>query len=281
MDVSVDYFRVMGVPLLEGRSLAATDSADAPLVSVANQAFARKFFPGTSPLGHRVSTVQSDPHDPGWAEIVGVVGDIRQTGLDQDVTPTMYLSFAQERLPMTLTRASLLIQVSHDPASLEPSLETLVASMDRDQPVFDATTMELRLADSLGSRRFDAALTGAFALIATFLASIGVYGVMSYFVTLRTSEIGIRLALGARRGQVVELILREGVLLTLIGVGLGVCGALGLNRYLGALLDGVGTRDPETFVTAVLALVGAVLAACAIPGRRAAQIDPATALRHD
>ncbi len=281
MDVSLDYFRVMGVPLLEGRSLTATDSANAPLVLVANQAFVRRFFPGSSPLGHRISTIQPDPHDPGWAEIVGVVGDIRQTGLDQDVMPTLYLNFAQERLATSLRRANLLIRVSHDPASLVTLLEKLVALLDRDQPVFDAKTMEQRLADSLGSRRFAASLTGGFALIAAFLASIGVYGVMSYFVTLRTSEIGIRLALGARRDQVLGLILREGVLLALIGAGLGVGGALGLSRYLAALLYGVGTRDPETFVAAVLALVCAVLAACAIPGRRAAQVDPATALRHD
>lgn len=281
MDVSPDYFRVMGVPLLEGRLLSATDSANAPLVLVANQAFAQKFFPGSSPVGHLVSTIQPDPADPGWAEIVGVVGDIRQTGLDQNVIPTLYLSLAQERLPTSLRRANLLIRVSRDPASVDAPLQKLAASMDRDQPVFDTKTMERRLADSLGSRRFSAALTGSFALIAAFLASIGVYGVMSYFVTLRTSEIGVRLALGARRGQVLGLILREGVLLALIGAALGVGGALGLSRYLAALLYGVGTRDPETFVTAVLSLVGAVMAACAIPGRRATQVDPATALRHD
>ena len=281
MDVSLDYFRVMGVPLLEGRLLAASDSADAPLVAVANQAFARMFFPGSSPLGHRVSTIRPDPRDPGWAEIVGVVGDIRQTGLDQDVMPTMYLSFAQERLPTSLRRANLLVRVSHDPASMDAPLEKLAASMDRDQPVFDAKTMEQRLADSLGSRRFNAALTGAFALIAIFLASIGVYGVMSYLVSLRASEIGIRLALGARREQVLGLILREGLALATVGTALGVGGALGLSRYLAALLHGVGTRDPQTFAFAVLALFGAVMSACAIPGRRAAQVDPATALRHD
>jgi len=153
--------------------------------------------------------------------------------------------------------------------------------MDRDQPVFDAKTMEQRLADSLGSRRFNAALTGAFALIAIFLASIGVYGVMSYLVSLRTSEIGIRVALGARREQVLGMILREGLALATVGIALGVGGALGLSRYLAALLHGVGTRDAQTFAFAVLALFGAVMSACAIPGRRAAEVDPATALRHD
>lgn len=281
MDVSPDYFRVMGVPLLEGRSFAATDSADAPLVAVANQAFARKFFPGSSPLGHRVSTIQLDPHDPGWAEIVGVVGDIRQTGLDQDVTPTMYLSFAQERLPTSLRRANLLIRVSYDPASLVAPLEKLVASMDRDQPLFDAKTMEQRLADSLGSRQFNAALTGAFALIAAFLACIGIYGVMSYVVALRTSEIGIRLALGARPEQVLNLILREGSAIVLIGVALGLAGAFALSRYLATLLYGVSTHDSATFIAVTLGLFAAAVVACVIPGRRAANVDPAIALRHD
>jgi predicted permease len=280
VDVSPDYFRVLGVPLLEGRSLASSDSADTPLVAVANQAFAQKYFPGSSPLGHHVSTIQADPHDPGWAEIVGVVGNVRQTGLDHEVTPTVYLSFAQERLPF-LRRANLLIRASDRPSTLEAPLEKLVALLDRDQPVFDAKTMEQRLADSLGSRSFDAGLTGAFALIALFLASIGVYGVMSYLVSLRTSEIGIRLALGARREQVLGLVLREGLVLAMVGVAVGLGGALGLSRYLSALLYGVGTRDPGTFALAALVLFGAVMSACAVPGLRAAQVDPAITLRHD
>ena len=280
LDVSPDYFHALNIPLLEGRPLSAADSIGAPLVVLANEAFARKYFPGESALGHRVSTIQLDPQDPGWAEIVGVVGNMRDRGLDQDVTPALYRPFLQERVPM-LTRANLLIRASHDPAPLTPSLEKLVTSMDRDEPVFDTKTMEQRLANSLGSRRFNAALTGAFALIAAFLACIGVYGVMSYLVALRTSEIGIRLALGARREQVLGLILREGTSIALIGVIIGLAGAFALSRYLRALLYGVSTNDPGTFVTVTLALFAAVVAACAIPGRRAANVDPAIALRHE
>ena len=209
-----------------------------------------------------------------------MVGDIRQAGLDQDVAPTVYRSFLQDRL-FTLVFTNLLVHVSHDPASLIPSITKVVAEMDRDQPVFDVKTMEQRLADSLGSPRFDAALTGGFALIAAFLASIGVFGVMSYLVALRTSEIGIRLALGARRSEIVGLILREGVALALIGITMGVGGALGLSHYLAALLYGVRTRDPETFLMAVVTLFAAVMVACAIPARRAVHVDPAAALRHD
>ncbi len=271
VDVSPDYFHTLNIPLLEGRPLSPADSIGAPLVVLANEAFARKYFPGESALGHRVSTIQLDPQDPGWAEIVGVVGNMRDRGLDQDVTPAVYRPYLQERVPM-LTRANLLIRASHDPVTLTPSLEKLVTSMDRDEPVFDTKTMEQRLANSLGSRRFNAALTGSFALIAAFLACIGVYGVMSYLVALRTSEIGIRLALGARREQVLGLILREGSSIALIGVVIGQAGAFTLSRYLRALLYGVSTTDPGTFVAVTLALFAAVVAACAIPGRRAANV---------
>lgn len=289
IDVSLDYFRVLGVPLTQGRAFQSSDTTtsntilsnpgDAPLTVLVNEAFARNFLPGENPLGHRVSTKALNDPDRGWAEIVGVVGDIRQTGLDQDVTPTTYRLIQTEQSPI-LRRTNLLIRTANNPAALIPTLEKVVAGIDPDQPVFDAKPLQKRLDDSLGSRRFNAALTGAFALIAMFLASIGVYGVMSYLVTLRTSEIGIRLALGAQRGQVVGLILREGALLGLIGVALGAGGALGLSRYLATLLYGVGTRDAETFGIAVLALLGAVLAACYVPGRRAGRVDAAIALRH-
>ncbi len=280
VDVSPEYFRVLNVPLLEGRGLSAADAEGSRLVVVVNQALARKYFPGQSAVGHRVSTIAADPHDPGWAEIVGVVGNIRQMGLDQDVMPTRYFPYLQEPLPF-LARANLLVRTSRDPIAMLPTIEKLVAGMDRDQPVFDAKTMERRLADSLGSRRFNAVLTGAFALIAAFLACLGVYGVMSYLVALRTSEIGIRLALGARREQVLGLILREGSIIAVIGAALGLAGAFALSRYLATLLYGVSTRDPSTFVAVTLALLAAVLAACVIPGRRAANVDPAIALRHD
>jgi putative ABC transport system permease protein len=280
IDVSSNYFRTLDIPLRQGRDLSETDRSDTPLAVIANEAFVRRFLPGQNPIGQRISTNPIDEKDPRWAEIVGVVGSIRQAGLDQDVTPTLYRSFLQEPIPV-LSRPNLLVRTSGDPTALIPSIARLVASMDRDQPVFDIKTMEERLSDSLVSRRFDAALTGTFASIAVFLASIGVYGMMSYLVTLRTSELGIRLALGAQRGQLLMSVFREGMALALIGGVLGVAGALALSRYLGALLYGVGTHDPSTFVAAVMALAGAVIAACAIPGHRAAQVDPVTALRHD
>lgn len=280
VDVSPDYFHALSIPLLEGRQLSASDASGAPLVVVVNEAFARKYFNGESALGHRVSTIQPVPNDPGWAEIVGIVGNMRERGLDQDVTPAVYRNYLQEPLPF-LARANLLVREAQDPMSLLPSIEALVAGMDRDQPVYDAKTMERRLSDSLGSRRFNAALTGAFALVAAFLACLGVYGVVSYLVALRTSEIGIRLALGARREQVLALILREGAAIAFLGVVLGLAGALALSRYLAALLYGVSTHDSATFLAVTVALFAAAVAACAIPARRAAQVDPAIALRHE
>ena len=279
MVVSPDYFRVLGAPLLQGRGLEAGDTRERRLVVVVNQAFARKYFPGESALGHRIA---ENLPNPDWFEIVGVVGDVRQSGLDQDVTPTVYSNFLQVQAAFpVLARVNLLIRASRDALGLVPSVERIVAGMDRDEPLFNVKTMEQRLSDSIGSRRFDAAITGAFALIAAFLAAIGVYGVMSYLVTLRTPEIGIRLALGARRGRVFGAILREGMLLTLTGGALGIAGAIALSRYLATLLYGVSTRDLSIFIGAVLALFAAAIAACAIPGQRAASVDPATALRHN
>lgn len=217
---------------------------------------------------------------PVWQEIVGVVGDIRQGGLDQRASPTYYFCFLQQKMAL-FGRAGLLLRTAGDPRATISASQKMTAAVDPDEPLFDVKTLEQRLDDSVGSRRFNAALIGSFGLIAAVLAAIGVYGVMSYMVALRTSEIGIRLALGAHSGQVLGSILREGLVLGLCGGALGIAGALGLSRYLETLLYGVGTRDPATFCAAAAALVSAVTAACLIPGRRAAHIDPVAALRHE
>lgn len=269
--VSPDYFRVLGVPLLQGRLLTARDERSEPRVVVANEAFVRQFFPDQNPLGQRISGSPSE--EPVWEEIVGVVGNIHQGGLDRDVAPTIYRC--------SLQGDALLIHSASDPTPLIPAVEKLVASIDRDQPIYDVRTMQRRLDDSLGSRRFNAVLIGCFAFIAAILASIGVYGVMSYLVTLRTYEIGIRLALGAQPAQVLHLILREGLALGALGSVLGIAGAAGLSRFLATLLYGVGTHDAATYSIFTVMLFAVVLAAATIPGRRAARVDPVTALRHD
>jgi putative ABC transport system permease protein len=280
IEVSPDYFRVLRVPLIAGRMFSSRDNADAPLAIVVNQAFARRFFPGEDAVGHRISLTSLTTDPPVWQEIVGVVGDIRQGGLDQTASPTYYGCFLQQKMAL-FGRTGLLVRTSGDPRALISASHQVASTVDPDEPVFDVKTLEQRLDESVGSRRFNAALIGCFALIAAILASIGVYGVMSYLVMLRTSEICIRMALGAQPGQVLRSILREGLVLGTLGAGLGIAGALGLSRYLATLLYGVDPQDPATICAASVMLFGAVLAACFVPGRRAAHIDPVAALRHE
>jgi putative ABC transport system permease protein len=277
MGVTDEYFRSLGLPLLKGRLLSAADAPDRPNVVVVNDTFARNFFPGENPLGHRVS--MGITAMPDWREIVGVVGDSRQFALDRDPGPTVYRSIRQDQNPFLL-RMTLFVH-SANPAPLGPTIERIVSAIDPDEPVYDIKTMEERLSDSIGTPRFNAAIVGAFALMAVFLASIGVYGVMSYLVTLRSQEMGIRLALGARPVQLERLVLREGVVLGLVGATLGIAGALGLSRFLTSLLYHVSTLDASTYVAVTAVLLGIVLGACYFPGRRAAHADPLTVLRHE
>jgi putative ABC transport system permease protein len=277
MGVTDEYFRSLGLRLLKGRLLSASDAPGRLSVVVVNDSFARNFFPGENPLGRRISIGIAAM--PEWREIVGVVGDSRQFALDRDPGPTVYRSIRQDQNPFLL-RMTLFVH-SANPAPLGPTVERIVSAIDPDEPVYDVKTMEDRLSDSIGTPRFNASVVGSFALMAAFLASIGVYGVMSYLVTLRSQEMGIRLALGARPVQIERLILREGVVLGSIGAALGIAGALGLSRFLAALLRGVNTLDPTTFVAVTAVLFGIVLAACYFPGHRAAHADPLTVLRHE
>jgi ABC-type antimicrobial peptide transport system permease subunit len=228
-------------------------------------------------VGHRIS-LSIDV--PAWQEIVGVVGDIRQNGLDQTASPTYYECFLQQKMAV-FGRTGLLLHTAGDPRAFVTTSQRLAAAVDPDEPLFDVKTLEQRLDDSLGSRRFHAVLLGSFAMLAALLAAVGVYGVMSYLVTLRTPEICIRLALGARPQQVLRAILREGMLLAVLGGVLGVAGAASLSRYLATLIFGVSTVDAPTYIAFTGALVAVVLAACWIPGWRAARVDPVAALRQE
>lgn len=276
--VTPDFFRTLAIPLLKGRFLDANDVVGTSPVIVVNEAFARRYFPNENAVGRRISIGTSG--QPVWLTIVGISGDARQNGLDREVEPTIFRPLWQyeERY---FPRVNLLIRCSFDPAPLVPSIQRIVASMDRDEPIFDVKTMDQRLTDSLGSQRFNAALIGAFALLALVLAAVGVYGVMSYLVVLRTQEIGIRMALGAQPRQVLNLILREGLAMAVLGGIAGVIGAVILSRYLSTLLFGVTRLDPFTYLAVPLFLLGVVFVACYIPGHRAARVDPLTALRHE
>jgi putative ABC transport system permease protein len=208
------------------------------------------------------------------------VGDVRQKGLDRDVEPWFYQSYFQNQSDF-VARMGILVRTSSDSTFSPSMIAALVASIDPDQPVYNVKTMDQRLADSLASRRFNAVWIGCFAVAAILLAAIGVYGVMSYLVTLRTQEMGIRLALGARQGQVLQLIVREGLMLGVVGGAIGLAGAYALRRFLTLLLFGVSTLDPATYAGFTVALLIAVFAACYGPGLRAARVDPLTSLRHD
>jgi putative ABC transport system permease protein len=278
MAVSPDFFKTLSIPLLEGRLLDSRDRLGSPDAIVVNETFRRRFFPGETPLGRRISIGAADK--PVWLEIVGVVGDVRQNGLDRDAEPWFYQCYFQSQIDF-LARTGILIRTSSDSAFLPSIIATLVASVDPDQPVYDIKTMDQRLAGSLASRRFNAVWIGCFAMAAVLLAAIGVYGVMSHLVTLRTQEMGIRLALGARPGQVLQLIVREGLMLGAVGGAVGLAGAYVLRGFLTLLLFGVSTLDPATYAGFTAALLIAVFAACYGPGLRAARVDPVTSLRHN
>jgi predicted permease len=278
MAVSPNFFDTLSIPPLEGRLLGNRDRSGSPDTIVINEAFRRRYFPDQDPIGRRISI--GGAGDPVWLEIVGVVGDIRQNGLDRDVDPWFYQSYLQTRIDF-LHRMGILVRTTADAPSLPPTVSRLVTSIDPDELVYDIKTMDQRLADSLASRRFNAMGIGYFAAVAILLAAIGVYGVISHLVTLRTQEIGSRIALGARPGQVVHLIVREGFELAVAGSVIGLAGAYVLRRSLSSLLFGVSTLDPVVYAGFTAALLFAVCLACFGPGLRAARVDPVTSLRHD
>ena len=273
---SDNYFTTLSVPLLAGRELNSSDRAGSPPVAVVNDAFRRQSFPGEEAVGRRIKFGDGMTYT-----IVGVVADMRQYGFEQEVAPIIFQSMRQQDNPQRMNRRWLIIRTKGEEPGLAGALARIVSSIDHDQPVAEIRTIEERISLSLGSRRFNAALIGSFALAAVFLGAIGVYGVMSYLVGLRLNEMGIRLALGAQPPQILGMVLKEGVVLGLLGAVIGIAGALALSRYLGTLLFGVSAHDTVVFASLTAALFAVVIAATYFPGRHAARTDPLTALRHD
>jgi putative ABC transport system permease protein len=215
--------------------------------------------------------------EPTPAEIVGVVGDVRYDSLTNEAEPTVYFAHPD----LTYSFMTLVVRAAGDPAALAPAVQRELRAIDPAQPVSDVRTMNQVMSETVGRERFNALLLGLFAGLATLLAAVGIFGVMNYSVTLRTREIGIRMALGAQPGGVLMLILRQGLLLTLVGIGIGLAGALALTRVMSGLLFGVEATDPATFAAIVLLLAVVSLLACYIPARRATRIDPLIALRYE
>ena len=271
--VTPEYFQALQIPLIAGRGFNDRDSEEAPKSIVVNKTLATQSFGSPeAALGKRV-TIWRDEQFP--REIVGVVGDTKGSSLDGDVGAQMYVPLAQDG---TWGFMTLVIRTAGDPASIAPAVRREVLSIDKDQPIYNVRTMEEVVAQSMGTRRASTLLFTVFAGAALILAAVGIYGVMAYSVTQRTQEIGIRMALGAQAGDVLRLVIRQGMVITLIGIAVGVAGAVGMAKIIGSLLFDVPPTDPTTFLGIPLLLVAVALIACYLPARRAARLDPVIAL---
>jgi putative ABC transport system permease protein len=270
--VTPDYFRALEIPLRSGRAFTPYDRQTAPPVAIIDEHLAR-LFNGADPLGRRVRIPV--PGFDRWMTIVGVVGHIRHDRVDDDARPQIYFPFEQR----AQDRMALVVRTRNDPSAIGAALAGAIRSVDAEQPVYDARTLSAVVDRALGQRWLQTALLGSFAVIAVVLASIGVYGVIAYAVGQRRREFGIRLALGARRGEIVRGVLRRGLLLFVAGSAMGLAAAAVSARVLGSLLFNVSGFDPVSFGSATVVLFLVTLAACALPARRAAGVDPSIALR--
>lgn len=272
---SPEYFTALGVPLLQGRGFNAMDREGSPLVVIINQTLAERYFADESPIGKRLKVGGADrPRNP-WMEIVGVVGDLKYSGLDAKPEPTYYTPLAQD----AWRAAYLVVRASMNPTNLTPAIREQIWDLDKDMPIANVATMDQLLAESVAQPRFRTLLLGIFAALALVLASVGIYGVISYSVTQRTHEIGIRMALGAQARDVMTLVIRQGMGLALIGVALGLAASFALTRVMESLLFEVSTSDQATFTGVAALLIAVAVLACWIPARRASRVDPMAALR--
>jgi len=270
-----DYFRTMDIALLRGRVFTDSDTANSPHVMVVSNAFAKYYFPNEDAIGKRI-IMDGDDKTP--IEIVGIVDDVRRNGLDQGVEPEMYVSFVQK----PERRLNLVIRsTTEDASQLAQAARAEVKAFDPRQIIWRAQTIEQLLGTSVAPRKFNMLLLGIFAAVALVLAAVGLYGVMSYSVSWRTQEIGIRMALGAKRTDVLRMVVRQGMTMTLIGLALGLIGVFGLSRVIAGLLYGVSPTDPLTFTGVSIVLLMVALLACLIPARRATRVDPIVALRSE
>jgi putative ABC transport system permease protein len=281
--VSPSYFRTLGLRLRKGRGLNDRDLQGTPAVTVINETMSRKYFAGEDPIGKRIliqqivpGKTQLGPEIP-W-EVVGVVADERVTNLDDKRdNPGLYVTNEQSPTPFQ----GVVVRAAADASSIQESVRKAVYSVDKDQPLPDLKTLEQVKSESMASDRLQSQLLAGFAVIALLLSAVGIYGVVAYSVVQRTQEIGIRAALGAGRASILGLILRDGMMMTGVGLALGIAAALAMTRFLNTLLVGVGAADPLTIAAVGIMLIGVTMLACYVPARRASRVDPMIALRSE
>ncbi len=272
------FFEALGITLRQGRTFTPQDNADAPKVAIVNESMARYFFPQQSPLGKRIGNAGEDPRSASSFEIIGVVKDARYRGLREAAPRIVYVPTLQFPSPRV---SAFIVRTSGDPARMITALRREAQAIDRNVMLREVKTLEERVDEYLFRERIVAKLASFFGLLALSLSCLGLYGVLAYAVGRRTPEIGVRIALGARPRDVLKLVIRQGVWLTLIGVGIGLVAAFGVTRLLRSFLFDVSPTDPLTFVGIALLLALVALLACYIPARRAAKVDPLVALRCD
>jgi putative ABC transport system permease protein len=274
--VSPGYFHLLGIPLAHGRLFTDQDNENAPLVAIVNEAFARTWWPNENPVGKRVK-LSGLRAATSWTTVVGVVADARTESLEEADVPQIYKCSFQ----LTDDELVLFVRGRLDPVRIPDEARVAVQSINPELPVFGAVTLPGVVSGSLSQRRFSMEMVLLFALTALLLAALGIYGTISYLVNERTHEIGIRLALGAKTGEIMRMILRQGLALAIAGAALGLVGALIISHLMAGLLYGVMPTDPLTFVGVTFVLTGVALAACYIPARRAMRVDPMIALRQE
>ena len=272
--ISPEYFKTMGISLIKGRVFTERDNTQASDAVIVNRTLAERFFAGEDPLGKRMSIGSKD--DP-MMQVVGVVEDVRHFGLDSQARPEFYVPYEKDPWPFM----TIVVRGGSDPKSLAGAMRSEVWAVDGDLPIPDIRTIDQLLSDSVARRRFNMLLLAIFGGVALVLAAVGIYGVMSYSVTQRSHEIGIRMALGANQSDVLKLVVGQGMTLALIGVGIGLTAAFALTRVMASLLFSVGATDPLTFAVISVLLTGVALGACFVPARRATKVDPMIALRYE
>jgi putative ABC transport system permease protein len=276
--ITAGYFQAMGIRLLKGRRFTEHDSADAPDAVIVNEELARRFWPGEDPIGKRL---QVGTEFTRWREVIGVVGNAKLSGLEANTDPAIYVPFPQNSWPNALRNSFIVLRTTTDPKSLVPAIRRELRGIDPTFPITQIRTMDEIVGDSLSQRRFNTALLALFAFVAVALAAVGIYGVMSYAVSQRTREMGIRIALGARQSDITKLVTSKGARLAALGIAIGVLAAAISSRLMSSLLFGITATDPITFVLTAVLLGIVTLLASYIPSRRAAGTDPISALRYD